>query len=798
MRRTSSIAYRGTSNDNPVIVPTAAGRAVLSGLPTNVRLANYLQATAGILGQPGTVNTSLLQLGPDPVSGVDRGSVQVGPYRRNLKNSYDGSELDIKSDYVISAKDRAQVYYVRSPSLEPYYTGRTALPGFDIEIDAAAHNAGISETHLFSANLLNEFRFSYGRIGFSFNPRPEVYANPLAAMPSIGIGVAPGVIPGTAGEVTGFGWTGGYPQSRFHNTFQPQDTVGWTKGKHSLRAGFDLPIIQVRDELGLNPYGTLLYSAAGSQYSALADYIDDIGGTTGQASRSFGTPVARPVFYFQNYFVEDNWKFSPDLTLEIGFRYEYWGTPFNNVKYAGVTAASVSNYLSVVPERADTQDWGPRFGFAYAPMWLGGKKTVLRGGFGISYDGVFTQFDDSVLGTSPNTASPVYPSQPTSGSPRGTAGFSAKLGTLTATPGPKDLAAYITPELVAPRILQWNLNVERELPFSFSGQIGYVGTRGEHLFATTEFNPYLDDTNNDFTRLFNTRGKILRYDNTGDSIYHALQAQLVRKYRNGLSLRAAYTFSRMEDDTSEVLTEGQFSTYGSVQYPSGRKQTDYGLSAFDHRHRLVFSYVYELPKWSEAPRAVGEIVNGWQIAGVTQFQSGNPANVEIGYDWNGDEILNDRPEVNNAKAPLASYGLRGDDANYGFSTPLTAPGVLCDGPEAWYHNKCKVVPNDSVHWVLPYYGKRGNPVGRNNVILRGFEQWDFSAQKSFRTWENQSFDFRAEMFDVFNHGNTGTPNLNLASGFPDPVGGNGQTAFDNYAPTVTGHRSIRMYLRYRF
>ncbi len=211
----------------------------------------------------------------------------------------------------------------------------------------------------------------------------------------------------------------------------------------------------------------------------------------------------------------------------------------------------------------------------------------------------------------------------------------------------------------------------------------------------------------------------------------------------------------------------------------------------------MLSYVYEIPKWNQAPRIVDEVLNGWQISGVSQFQTGNPANVEIGYDWNGDGIGNDRPEVANPNAPLASFAARGDDPNW-WNNP-TGPGIYCDGPYSWYTtDDCHPVALNSVHWLLPYFGTRGNPIGRNSVILRGFNQWDFSAQKSFRTWREQSFDFRAEMFDVFNHGNTGTPNLNLFTGFADPTKSDTQTIFNDYAPTVTGHRSIRMYLRYAF
>jgi hypothetical protein len=636
---------------------------------------------------------------------------------------------------------------------------------------------------------MNEFRLSYGRIGFTFGLAAATLANPLAQGPAINIGTP-------ASQVTGFGSRTGYPQGRFHNTYQIQDTVSWSHDKHSIRAGFDLPVIQVRDLLATNSLGTLNYAGVGTKYSALADYVDDFAGSGGSITQVFGNPIARPVFYYQNYFVQDNWNITANLHLELGLRYEYSGTPFNNVPFPAVTADSVSNFTAAVSEQADTADWGPRFGFAYTPAFLGEKKTVIRGGFGIFYDGLFTQFEDNMMASAPNAAAPDKTSTASASQPRGTAALSSLFSTLNQRPAATDFAEYITPQMASPRMLQWNLNLERELPGLFTAQIGYVGTRGEHLFATTEFNPYVNDTTGSYARIFNTRGRIVREDNTGDSIYHALQTSLVRKYRNGLLFRAAYTFSRAEDDTSEIFSEGLYSTFATAQFPSARKTTDYGLSAFDHRQRLVFSYVYAIPKWSEVPRSVSEVVNGWQLSGVTQFQSGSPANVVIGYDWNGDGILNDRPEVGNPKAPLASFAIKGDDPIQGFG--LTA-GTYCDGPSWLYtSNPCVQVPLNSVHWVLPYFGTRGNPVGRNNVILRGFEQWDFSAQKSFKTCKEQSFDFRAEMFDVFNHGDTGTPNLEIWNGFADPTNPSTGTSFGNYTTTVSGHRSIRMLLRYSF
>ncbi len=566
--------YRANSNEDPVIVPTAAGYSVLQGLTTNPRLAAYLQAVGSLRGQTGQAYTSTLALGADPVSGNDRGSVEVGPYRRNIGNLTNNSELDIKGDYVISQHDTFQVHYIRSPSSTPLDTSSPTLPGFDTGQSGVAHNAGIAETHSFNSKLLNELRFSYGRIGFSFFPQPQTYANPLAASPTIGIGTESSRIPGSEGEVTGFGAPAGFPQSRFHNTYQTQDTVTWSKGRHTLRAGFDLPIIQVRDLLGINQAGSISYALTQSLgYSGLANYIDDFGGDNGTVTQTFGNPTGRLTFHYQDYFVQDSWKFSPNLTVELGLRYEYSGAPFNTLKYVGITPATANNYQAAVPQQSDKSDWGPRFGFAYTPGFLGGKKTVIRGGFGIFYDGLFTNIYDNLAGTAPNAASPTIYSSPGDDNPRGTAGMSVLFPNLSRTAGPTDIAEYMTPHMLSPRTLQWNLNVERELPGSFTAQVGYVGTRGEHLYGTTEYNPNINLYFVGPDRIFNSRGRILLTDNSGDSIYHALQAQVVRKYRKGFLFRAAYTFSRMEDDVSEIFTEGQFSQYGSEQFPASAKST---------------------------------------------------------------------------------------------------------------------------------------------------------------------------------------------------------------------------------
>ncbi len=179
--------------------------------------------------------------------------------------------------------------------------------------------------------------------------------------------------------------------------------------------------------------------------------------------------------------------------------------------------------------------------------------------------------------------------------------------------------------------------------------------------------------------------------------------------------------------------------------------------------------------------------------GTTQFQSGNPYNVEIGYDWNFDGISNDRPDLGNPSAPLQNWAV---DGAFWYGEPA---GTLCDGPTWWNtNNSCKVVSGNSVHWILPAWGSAGN-VGRNSLMTPGYEDWDFGIQRTIKIHESQQLDFRAEMFNVFNHGNTGTPDSTLVD---TPYQVPGQPAVlnpvFNYPYTVSGHRNVRFYIKYSF
>ncbi len=795
--------YRATANLGTLTVPSAAGFATLQALPSNPRINNLIQAYGGLVGDPNQLalqgGQTHIALGADPTTGIDRGSVEIGTTQRRLGNQVESPELDLKGDYLISPKDTLSLRYIRTSYLTPFDVVNfpDQLPGFDSDQNGTAHNAGIVETHIFSPNLLNEVRLSYGRIGFTFGLPSSTTSNPLFGTPGVGIS-----------SLTGYGVDTAIPQGRFHNTYQIQDSVSWTHGKHFFKVGADVADIRVTDQIPFNFYGTISYADVPGGYTGLANYIDDFGGK-GSINQNFGSPTARPQLVSQNYFAQDTWKAMQNLSLDFGLRYEYNGAPFNahGTPYPGLDPADPACFPSAgvtcnTKQTPDTKEWGPRVGVSYSPTFWTNHQSVIRLGFGTFYDVLFTNIIDNIQASTPNASAPSVNSLVNSSHPRGYAAWSTYFSALNPAPLPGNTAVPILDHLLVPRTFHWNLNVQQDLPANFVAQVSYVGERGEHLYASTEFNPYLNDFFSGDRRL-DGRGRIVLRDNSGDSNYNGLWAQLDRKMSSHLLLHAAYTYARAMDDVSEIFTTNNESTYSSSSYPTPRKSTEMGLSAYDHRQRLVLSYIWSPGIWHTegSMKALGNIVNHWSIAGITSFQSGTPMNVETGYDTNGDGIGNDRPILSNKKAPLQTYAWD-DSWFYGVSS-----GTLCSGPSFWYtNNPCEVVSPSDVHWIVGPYGTRpANTVGRNNLISPGYQNWDMNIQRSFNIHDRVTLDLRGEFFNIFNHGNASDGivasigNSTLISGISnDAFSTNGVNSFYDFAPTVGGYRHARIYIRIAF
>jgi hypothetical protein len=810
--------YRTTADLSTLTVPTADGFAVLNKFSSNPRVANLVKAYGGLLGtncapvDPACTKSTpnAIPLGPDPTTGVDRGTVTMGTVKRNLGASDNAPEIDLKGDYIASQKDTVNLRYIRSRFIAPFdvWNAPGQLPGFDSDQDGASHNAGIVETHVFSPSVVNEFRLSYGRIGFTFGLPASTTSNPLYNQPSVSVS-----------GMTGYGIPGGIPQGRFHNTYQLQDTVSWTHGKHFLKIGEDISDTRVRDEIPFNFYGSISYvsdtkltpnvpvpGGDGTQsvrYSGLANMIDNFGGA-GSISQNFGSPIAQPRLLSQNYFVQDTYRPISTLSIDLGFRYEYNGAPFNatGTPYPGIDETTIACFPTAAvacntKQQPDGSQWGPRTGIAWSPTLFGQHKTVIRSGFGVFYDVVFTNIIDNIQASAPNAASPVVNSNPASNGNRGTSNWSSRFSALNPNPLPLNTAEPIANHLLSPRTMHWNLNVEQELPWATTLQLGYVGERGEHLFGNTNLNPYVAYYELGTQRVIPTRGAIIVRDNSDDSEYTGLWSELDHKFNHQFLFRASYTLGKGMDDGSEIFTTNNQSSYQFSRYPTPRGRTDWGPSSYDHRQRLVMSYIWTPAVWhtESGMKVIGNIVNRWAIAGVTQLQSGSTENVEDGFDVDGDGIGNDRPNLGNPKAPLNTYAV--DNAWF----TGVSDGTVCSGPTFWYTSlDCQPVSRDSVHWIIPGYDQYATKaVSRNSMYGPGFQQWDMNIQRSFKLHENITLDFRGELFNAFNHGNFGIENTTLTSGInTDAFTNNGTNTFADKYPTVTGHRHARIFIKISF
>jgi outer membrane receptor protein involved in Fe transport len=769
---------RSTANGSTLRIPTASGIATLQSLGTNANVAFMLASLGGMVGtSSGLVNVAL---------GNGRQPVQFGLVQRSgVSEKSDDRQLILRLDYQASKDDTITVRLLRDVSslIPDFYNYASALPPYDTYQGGPSGNYGFAWTHIISSRSINEFRWSYGSFNYTFGFTAATASNPLSALPAV-----------TIANITSsptYGESGTFPQGRGHQTYQFQDAFAITLGRHSIKIGADVTLLNVKDTIPFNSRGSIGYTAGGdcgggTTCTALANFVDNFTGPSGAASIVAGTPVVRPFAPSYAPYIQDNWRLRPNLTLDLGLRYEYWGTLENVLRYPAVTN-NFGVFGTFPQSQAFRQEpmkmnWAPRVGIAYTPhIWpglFGQDKTVLRMGYGMFYDGLFTNILDNTAATPPNVAGGTI-TAPSSG--RGLANANGLIATVAPVISATGTTNSIVNNLMNPKTHQWNFDIQRQLPFNFILTTAYVGTRGEHMYINQQYNPVIVTTANVAgLRLNPARGGATIRTNGGDSIYHGLNVKLDRRFTQGMLFRAAYTWSKLIDNGSEVFT----TTGGSsvAQFPFNQS-ADRGLSAYDRRQRLVLTYVWQLPYFHNTDQAgmrvLNSIIRDWQVSGTFTVQSGIPGTFVASTDMNGDGTsANDRPFVSNPNAAIGTVGT------------YSRTGVLTN-----FFTGAVTTP-DQVHWVIfpssTFVSSAGFPtVGRNTFT--GPNSWgtDFSLQRAIkipiRHLEDQALTIRAEFFNVFNHPNQGNPSLNVQSG-----------VFMDSSQTWSGGRYVRLMLRYSF
>ncbi|MDQ1469826.1 MAG: hypothetical protein QOJ99_1306, partial [Bryobacterales bacterium] len=695
-----------------------------------------------------------------------------------------------------------------------------SFPTFQTSYAAKTLSIAVVETHVFSPSITNEFRPAYTRVDLGY---PNDAVNPLAkTLPQIAI---QGV---NTTSISVYGVGSAFPQGRTYNNYVLQDTASITRGTHTVRFGVDLMNQRARQQAPFNDRGTLSYAASsGAQsYLGLANFLDNFGGSGGSATKTFGNATYYPTLTRQAYFVQDRWRATSELTVSLGVRYEYFGTPMNvilNPVFTGLfnvnptTLDSPLFHVSKVP--GDKNNFGPSLGLAYSPSadrgdllgkLLGNRKSVLRAGYGIGYDSYFNNITSNMVASAPNAVASTVTSAISATNPRGISNFSSQIPVTAPALTPVLSQTGVSANLVNPYYQHWSAGMQRELPKGTLLDISYVGSKGTKLFTTEDLNPQVP---------LNLRGPVPanlspsapalqpRLDplqgsrtvrtNGASSTYHALQMEVKRRFGNGIAFTAAYTYSKAIDNSSEIFTFGNTSILLYTAVPSlyGGLTSDRSISSSDHPQRAVFTYDYLLPVFKQQHGLLGKIAGGWQVGGITTYESGTPYTVVNGQDADGlaASTSSDRPNFNSLGRP----GVRAV-ANAASPTGYINPD----------NNNAPIDPATARYLGIaantgPNRAPSGN-LGRNTERGRGLKNWDVNIVKTTRISERVSVELRGEFFNIWNTPMYGTVSVSpfspaqSAQGIPANVFSSPAGQFLN--PTVLdgGGRVIRYQLRFHF
>jgi hypothetical protein len=584
--------------------------------------------------------------------------------------------------------------------------------------------AVLEETHLFGAHMANTARLGFSRVVSQAAKSLEAI-NPVAAETSLGFlpGQPVGVI--TNSELSTFpGGFGAVGEFDFHyNSYQFYDDAFATLGTHSLKFGFAFE--NIRDnELGkTSPLGQFVFGS-------LSDFLQDQPTSFNAPIGSGITPRALGQSIYAGY-VMDDWRARPNLTLNLGLRYEAATVPSE----AHGKLSNLPSLTSTTPHLGDPffsnpakLDFEPRVGFAWDPP--GNGKTSIRGGFGI-FDNLPLPY---LFAATSLLSAPFFELGDLTTLSQGS--FPKGAFPLLTTPTLR--YAYIQPNPPRSYDMQWNFNIQQNIAPDTVLQVGYTGSRGVHLpYFTNNFDMVLPALTRqgyvwpvNGTPLNPYVGQISGTIWNSDSIFHALEVQLTRRFRRGLQAGVSYAWGKIIDSGSESANSNPGTFANSTPTLWFDERNGRGLADFDIRENLSVNYIWEVPSLKAKPRALQWVLNGWQSGGILHIASGEPFTPII----TGDPL-----------------GMKGDQ----FDRPdeLTGPG--CSGsrvnpgnPLGYIKTQCFAFPNPST---------RFGDAGRNILIGPGILNLDTSLVRNIGGSEKFHAQFRAEFFNVMNRTNFASP-----------------------------------------
>lgn len=618
--------------------------------------------------------------------------------------------------HTLTSNDRLHAYYAiqRDTRIEPTLRGNT-IPNFGDRQQSRRQIFTLNQTHTFGPDFVNEARFGFNRLFFTLAPNRRI--NPSDLGIQVGVNEPIG-LPEISIASLGldFGGPSNLPQRQGDTTFVLSDTASSRLGRHGLKFGGEFRRFynnNMQKDTGFFNF----------------DDVESFGrGTASNFAITLGDRASSISTGTLGFFLQDSYRWRPNFTLELGLRYDWFMAPterFNRFVIFDPGTASLVQVGAGVNRvyRASNKNWQPRLGFAWDPFKDG--KTSIRAAYAISSNQPITSL---LMGVSSN---------PPLNLPLSFQGR-IRFDNAIAVAERAGLAPFtIDQGFDSSYVQSWNFNIQREIIPTLGVMVGYFGSKGTHLQIARNMNQFVDGVR-PFGRLSPNSAllpgtrleNITQIGSGGNSNYNALWAGVDKRFSNGFQFNASYSWSKSIDYNS-------LSSQSVTVQDSSNIRNDRGLSDFDARHRFVIDWVYELPfsgnRWIE----------GWEISGITQLQSGNPVNMvtsnstftgtpnTLRPDLVGTITLFNRPDLWFSNTVCDPAARRGCDAG----TTFAVPNTLVDDRRVFHF---------------------GN-LGRNVVIGPKFTNVDVSVLKRTRITESVNLQFRVEVFDLFNHANFGQP-----------------------------------------
>jgi hypothetical protein len=606
-----------------ILSPTQEGRELLAGTAgVDQRMLNLMNR---FIPLPNATPRS-----PTTVAGA---SIPLADHVAVLPTTSLNNQTILRVDRTVSSSDAVYGRYIYAKNET---VNASNPPGFANDSVFPTHNFVGTWNRILSPAAINELHFSYGRSGGLF---PGGSTNPAEnnQLPTI--------------TVTSFwriGLANNIPQDRKEQVWQFTDSLSYLRGNHGFKFGADVRRVHLSSFIPFDFRTTYTFPT-------LDRFLrnDALTVLTG-----YGDPEPALKYFETAFFAQDDWKIRSNLTLNLGLRYE--------------RTAAANGFLSNVA--TDNNNFAPRTGFAWDIS--GNARTVVRGGYGITYDQFFLNIPILAAQAPPyqrkiTQNNSFYPFVPADRDVTG-----AELLTLNVTDIPDD-AQF-------PLSHQWQVGVQRQIRGTWRAEAAYIGSLGRNLIRQRVVNPLIccpQETIIGPTGVASLRrygdpqrtGQIASLEPEAKSEYHSGQFSLEKRFSNNTSFSAAYTWSRFFDDASEALGTGT----PTLQRPQNHFDFDaeWSRSTFDRPHRFVLSGLYAIPFWNAQQGPLGRALGGWNISLGVTVQSGQPFTIMNGLDANGDgDAANDRPNINPGGDPktLDGYVQRGTrtggDGNLGRNT----------------------------------------------------------------------------------------------------------------------------------